>query len=124
MWCENLYTCCVNGCQSVIDYDEDDFPDFSNFQWVAWFLANEMTRVVDYGYIFETTLKNVSNALEIDYNPSLDRQRSIGIILKKATIKAIFKAIEVAVKYNIPFDIDYYERKHLINKILYKRVKV
>ena len=73
MWCENLYTCCINGCQGVIDYDEDDFPDFSNFQWVAWFLANEMTRVVDYGYIFETTLKNVSNALEdddYDYNPS------------------------------------------------------
>ena len=46
--------------------DDDDEPDFEqiNFQWVASFLANELTRVVDYGYIFEIILKKTSKRLD------------------------------------------------------------
>ena len=123
-WCENLYTYYIAGVKMICDDDEE--PDFPNFQWVAWFLANEMSRVVDYGYVFETALKNISKRLndDIDYNPSIERQKSIGRILKKTTIKALEKAEEVAEKYNIPFNIDYHERKRLINDKFYKRVKV
>ena len=28
-----------------------------NFQWIAWFLANEMTKIIDYGRLFEENLK-------------------------------------------------------------------
>ena len=125
LWCEGLYAYYDDGIKKIYD-DDDDEPDFINFQWVASFLANEMTRVVDYGYIFEIILKKASKRLdEYDCIPPIEKQKRIGRILKKATIKALEKAEEVAKKYNIPSDIgDYHERERLINDKFYKRVKV
>ena len=52
-----------------------------------------MTRVVDYGYIFEIILKKASKRLdEYDCIPPIEKQKHIGRILKKATIKALEKA--------------------------------
>ena len=133
-WCEGLYAYYDDGIKKMYDDDDDepDFPNFQwvaefpNFQWVASFLANEMTRVVDYGYLFEIILKKASKRLDDnDYIPPIEKQKYIGRILKKATIKALEKAEEVAKKYNIPSDIgDYHERERLINDKFYKRVKV
>ena len=125
LWCEGLYAYYDDGIKKIYD-DDDDEPDFINFQWVASFLANEMTRVVDYGYIFEIILKKASKRLDDnDYIPPIEKQKYIGRILKKATIKALEKAEELAKKYNIPSDIsDYHERERLINDKFYKRVKV
>ena len=123
-WCEGLYAYYDDGIKKIYN-DDDEEPDFPNFQWVAWFLANEMTRVVDYGYVLEIILKKASKRLDNnDYIPPIEKQKYIGRILKKATIKALEKAEEVAKKYNIPSDIDYYERERLINDKFYKRVKV
>ena len=123
-WCEGLYAYYDDGIKKLYN-DDDEEPDFPNFQWVAWFLANEMTRVVDYGYVLEIILKKASKRLDDnDYIPPIEKQKYIGRILKKATIKALEKAEEVAKKYNIPSDIDYYERERLINDKFYKRVKV
>ena len=63
LWCEGLYAYYDDGIKKIYD-DDDDEPDFINFQWVASFLANEMTRVVDYGYIFEIILKKASKRLD------------------------------------------------------------
>ena len=125
LWCEGLYAYYDDGIKKIYD-DDDDEPDFINFQWVASFLANEMTRIVDYGYIFEIILKKTSKRLDAyDCIPSIEKQKRIGRILKKATIKALEKAEEVAKKYNIPSGIgDYHERERLINDKFYKRVKV
>ena len=124
VWCEGLYAYYDDGIKKIYN-DDDDEPDFPNFQWVASFLANEMTRVVDYGYIFEIILKKASKRLdEYDCIPPIEKQKHIGRILKKATIKALEKAEEVAKKYNIPSDIDYHERERIINDKFYKRVKV
>ena len=123
-WCEGLYAYYDDGIKKIYN-DDDEEPDFPNFQWVAWFLANEITRVVDYGYLLEIILKKASKRLDDnDYMPPIEKQKYIGRILKKATIKALEKAEEVAKKYNIPSDIDYYERERLINDKFYKRVKV
>ena len=56
----------------VDDDDMDDYPDddleleFINFQWIAWFLANKMTIIIDYGRLFEEKLKFISKLLEND----------------------------------------------------------
>ena len=84
-----------------------------------------MTRVVDYGYVLEIILKKASKRLDDnDYIPPIEKQKYIGRILKKVTIKALEKAEEVAKKYDIPSDISLYERERLINDKFYKRVKV
>ena len=98
----------------VYDDDDDDLElEFSiNFQWIACFLANEMTKIVDYGRLFE------------DYNPSLNIKRDISAILQIAVVKAIAKARDVETRYSIPFNLNYYDRIRIIDDIFYKRVIV
>ena len=59
-------------CVDEDDMDDDDLEvEFRiNFQRIAWFLANKMTRIIVYGRLFEETLKIISKLLENDdYNP-------------------------------------------------------
>ena len=59
-----LKRCMTTTMTSLIFQIFNGIAEFPNFQWVASFLANEMTRVVDYGYIFEIILKKASKRLD------------------------------------------------------------
>ena len=89
-------------CVNDDDMDDDDLElEFRiNFQWIAWFLANKMTIIIDYGRLFEETLKFISKLLENDdYNPPLNIKKDISAILQIAAVQAIAKARDVETRF-------------------------
>ena len=110
-------------CDDAPDDDDGLELEFSiNFQWIAWFLANKMTRIIDYGRLFEEKLKIISIQLENDdYDPPLNVKKDISAILQIAAVKAMALARDVETRYNIPFNINYYDRIAIIDDIFYKR---